>query len=90
MIVGLGALQFFWLLKKGTRTFHFRQNEPSCNILGPIGRYNDPWEKEKKQQTNKHAHVICLLAKKYGIPHFCRQELETSATGFSDTLNAMV
>ena len=34
---GLGALQFFWSLKKGTRTFHFRYNEPSCDILGPLG-----------------------------------------------------
>ena len=63
---GLGALQFFWSLKKGTRTFHFRQNEPSCNILGPLGRYDDPWGKEKKKQKktiNKHAPMICLLAK---------------------------
>ena len=47
---GLGALQFFWSLKKGTRTFHFRSNEPSCNILGPLGRYDHPW---KKTTTNK-------------------------------------
>jgi len=59
--VGLGALQFFWSLKKGTRTFQFRYNEPSCDILGPLGRYDDPWVKNK--QTNKHAPVICLLAK---------------------------
>ena len=38
---GLDALQFFWSLRKGTRTFHFRQNEPSCDILGPLGRYDD-------------------------------------------------
>ena len=54
---GLDALQFFWSLKKGTRTFHFRQNEPSCDILGPLGRYDDPWGKEKKKkkkQINTH------------------------------------
>ena len=57
---GLGALWFFQSLKKGTRTFHFRSNELSCKILGPLGRYDHPWEKEKKQQkTNKHASVIC-------------------------------
>ena len=53
---GLGALQFFWSLKKGTRTFYFRSNEPSRKILGPLGRYNHPWEKEKnkkQKQTNK-------------------------------------
>ena len=43
---GLAALQFFWSLKKGTRAFHFRQNEPSFDILGPLGRYDDPWEKK--------------------------------------------
>ena len=60
---GLGALQFFGSLKKGTRTFHFRENEPSCDILAPLGRYDDPWENKTKKQTNKHAPVICLLAK---------------------------
>ena len=68
---GLGALQFFWSLRKGTRTFYFRYNEPSCDILGPLGRYDDPWGKENKT-TNKHAPVICLLAKKYEIPYFGR------------------
>ena len=64
---GLDALQFIWSLKKGTRTFPFRYSEPSCDILGPLGRYDDPWKKtkknKKKKQTNKHAPVICLLAK---------------------------
>ena len=59
---GLSALQFFWSLKNGIRTFSFRYNEPSRDILGPLGRYGHPWEK-KKQQTNKHASVVCLLAK---------------------------
>ena len=58
---GLVALHFFWSLKKGTRTFNFRSNEPSHDILGPLGRYDHPWGKEKK--TNKHASVIFLLAK---------------------------
>ena len=60
---GLGALQFFWSLKKATRTLHFRYNEPSYKILGPLGRYDHPWEKKNKKQTNKHASVICCLAK---------------------------
>jgi len=50
---GLDALQFLWSLKKGTRTFHFRQNEPSCDILGPLGRCDDPWGKEKKNKKTK-------------------------------------
>ena len=50
----------FWLLRKGTRTFNFRSNEPFRDILGPLSRYDHPWEKNK---TNKHASVICLLAK---------------------------
>ena len=51
---GLVALQFFWSLKKGTRNFHFRYNEHSHNILGPLGRYDHPWKKKqkKKQQIN--------------------------------------
>ena len=62
---GLGAFQFFRSLKKGTRTFHLRKNEPFCEILRPIGRYDDPWKKKttKKTTTNKHAPVICLRAK---------------------------
>ena len=62
---GLDALQFFWSLKKGTRTFHFRLNEPSHDILGRLGWYDHPWEKnnKKNKKTNKHASVICLLAK---------------------------
>ena len=44
----------FWSLKKSTRTFHFRLNEPSCKVLGPLGPYNHPWEKEKKKKINTH------------------------------------
>ena len=76
----LGALQFFWSLKKGTRTFHFRSNEPSRKILGPLGWYDHPWEKEKKKktnkQTNKHASVICLLAKNTKFYIFVDKSLE--------------
>ena len=55
---------FFWSLKKGTRNFNFRQNEPSRDILGPLGRYDQPWKnKTKNKQTNKNASMICFLAK---------------------------
>ena len=37
----------FCSLKKGTRNFHIRYNDSSCEILGPLGRYDDPWEKNK-------------------------------------------
>ena len=57
----LVALQFIWSLKKGTRTFNFRLNEPSRDNLGPMGRHDHPWEEKK---TNKHAFMIFLLAKK--------------------------
>ena len=50
---GLGDLQFFGSLKKGTRTFHFRYNEPSRNVLGQLGRYDHPWEKKKTNKKNK-------------------------------------
>ena len=62
----------FWSLKKGTRTFHFRQNEPSCDILGPLGQYDDPWG---KKQTNKHTPVICLLAKNTKFHFFVDRSL---------------
>ena len=58
---GLGALQFFWSLKKGTRTFNFQLEwalsqhfRTTWSIRSPLG---------KKKQTNKHAPVIGLLAK---------------------------
>ena len=44
-------LQFFGSLKKGTRTFNFRSNEPSHDILGLLGQYNQP--EEKKNNNNK-------------------------------------
>ena len=48
---GLGVLLFFWSLKNDTITFNIRSNEPSRDILGPLGRYDHPWG--KKTQTNK-------------------------------------
>ena len=53
---GLGALQFFGHLKRALELFIFRKNEPSRNILGPLDRYDHPWEKKnktKKKKTNK-------------------------------------
>ena len=75
----LGALWFFWSLKKDARTFHFRLNEPSRKILGPLDRYDHPWEKEKnkkQKKTNKHASVICLLAKNTKLHIFVDRNLE--------------
>ena len=66
---GLSALQFFWSLKKGTRTFHFRSIEPSREILGPLGRCDHPWE---KKQTHKIRIRDLSSGKKYKLPHFCR------------------
>jgi hypothetical protein len=59
---GQVALQFFWSLKKGTRTFNFRSNEPSYDILVLLDLYDHPWEKKTNKQTNKHASIF-LLAK---------------------------
>jgi len=73
---GLGALQFL-SLKKGTRTFNFRQNEPSRGILGALGRYDHPWEKT----TNKHASVICLLAKNTKFHVFVERSLKLLQLG---------
>ena len=43
----------FWSLKKSTRTFHLNWNEHSCEILGPLGPYDDPWgKKQKNKQIN--------------------------------------
>ena len=49
-----------------------------------------PWENKQKITTNKHVSVIFLLAKKYKISHFCRRELGTTTTGFSDTQNVII
>ena len=44
------ALQAFWPLKKGTRTFNFQLNAPSLDLQGPLFQCDHP-EKRKK---NKH------------------------------------
>ena len=31
---GLAALHYFWSLKLGTRTFDFRSNMPSADLIG--------------------------------------------------------
>ena len=59
--LGSVVLQSFCPLKKGTRTFNFRSNQPSPIILGPLVWYDQPW---KKAITTKHAPVIFFLAKK--------------------------
>ena len=52
---------FFGHLKRALELFI----SVRMNILGPLGQYDDPWgkKKQKNKQTNKHAPVICLLAK---------------------------
>jgi hypothetical protein len=47
LVGGQVALQFFGSLKRGTRIFNFRLNEPSFDILGLLDRYNYPWKKNK-------------------------------------------
>jgi len=44
---GLSALQFSWSLKNGTRTFDFRLNKSSSEILGPLGGYDHSFGKKK-------------------------------------------
>ena len=59
---GLDALQYFWSLRKGTRTFNFRSNEPSRKILGPLFRNDQPWKKKTRIRDFSSG-------KKYKIPH---------------------
>jgi hypothetical protein len=49
---GLVALHFFGHLKRALDLLIF-VNEPSRDILGPLGRYDHPWGK-KQQQINTH------------------------------------
>ena len=70
---GVVALQSFWSLKKDTRTFHFRSNESSLDLLGPLVPYDQPWK--KKIQTNKHPSVTILLAKKRNFHIFVDRKL---------------
>ena len=62
---GLGALQFFGHLKRTLELF-------IAVRVSPLARFLDHWvdtitpgknKKQKKKQPNKHASVICLLAK---------------------------
>ena len=85
----LVALQFICSLEKGTRTFNLRSNEPSSNILWPLGEYDYPWGKQTNPKKTKHASVI-FFCQKYKVPHFWKQELETYALRVSDTLNQTV
>ena len=53
---GLGPLQFFRSLKKGTRTVNFRWSEPSATFYH---HWVDTITPEKKKQK-KNAPLICL------------------------------
>ena len=75
---------FFWSFNKSTRSFHYRYNEPSSDILGQLCQY------KKKTKKNTHTFVIFLVIKKNKNPHFYRYELETSSVRFFNTLNLMV
>jgi hypothetical protein len=59
------GLTIFGLLRKGTRTFHIRQNQPFLEVLCPLDRYNNPWKKttRKNKETNKQASMIFFLVK---------------------------
>jgi hypothetical protein len=52
----LVALQSFWSLKKGTKTFYLRSNDRFPDFLGSLVRYDCPWKNK-----NKYASVIFLL-----------------------------
>ena len=59
---GLGALQFFGHLKRALELLISIRIEPLDDILGPMGREDNP-EKKNKKKTNKHTSVICHVAK---------------------------
>ena len=46
----LVALQSFGHLKIGTKTFNFRVNEPSPDILVPLFRYDNPLEERPNRK----------------------------------------
>jgi len=73
-------LIFFWSLKKGTRAFNFRSNEPSCDILGP---HDHSWEKNNKEtkQTNEHASMIFFLTKNTNVRIFVGKSLKLLQQG---------
>ena len=60
-----------WSLKKGTRNFNFGYNEPSRDILRPLGRYNHPGEKTTTKETI-NTHPWCAFWQKIQILLFCR------------------
>ena len=69
---GLGRLpsNFFGHLKRALKLFIFVKMSPFVRFYDPMVDTMTPGK--KNNNNNKHAPVICLLAKKYKIPHFCR------------------
>jgi hypothetical protein len=57
----LVALQSVWSLKKGTRTFSFRSNPPSPDLLGPLFQYEQPRGKNNQKLIN----IIKILDKSH-------------------------
>ena len=69
---------FFGHLKRALKLFISVPMSPLAKISGPLGRYDYPWEKEKK---NKHASVTCLLAKNTKFHIFVDRSLELEQWG---------
>ena len=56
---GLVTQQSFWSPKKGTRLSNFFFfYELSSDILGPAGRYNHSWEKDKQINTHPQSYYV--------------------------------
>ena len=74
---GLGALHFFGHLKRALELL-VSVRKPSRDILGPLSRYDHPWEKNGKtnKKTNQHTSVICLLAKNVKFHIFVDRSLK--------------
>ena len=66
---------FFGHLKKALELFISVRMSP-LEILGQLGRYDHPWEKKQNKKTNKHASVICLLAKNTKFQIFVDRSLK--------------
>ena len=81
---GLVAVQFFWSLKNDTKTFNLHFNEPSRNILGPLGRYDHLWEKTPNK-TNKCKSVIFLLAKNSTFLHIGAWNIESHVHWYAES-----
>ena len=77
---------------KNTKAFNFRSNEPSPDGIGPLVRYDHPWEKKqsKNNKTSKHTSVIFLLIKKNNISADRSLKSLLSTSGFSDALKLTV